>query len=125
MQLRAGLPYTPAMSCLFCRIAAGEIPATKVFEDDAIVAFEDLHPQAPMHVLVVPRAHISTVNDLATGHDALVGAMVRRAAAIAAERGYGASGFRTVFNCNADAGQTVFHIHLHVLGGRPLAWPPG
>ncbi len=113
------------MSCLFCRIATGEIPATLVFEDDDLVAFEDINPQAPMHVLVVPRAHISTVNDLAAGHDVLVGAMVRQAAAIAAERGYAASGFRTVFNCNADAGQTVFHIHLHVLAGRPLTWPPG
>ncbi len=113
------------MTCLFCRIAAGEIPATKVYEDDLMVAFNDIHPQAPMHVLIVPRAHISTVNDLAAEHDALVGAMVRRAAAIAEERGYAARGFRTVFNCNADAGQTVFHIHLHVLGGRSLAWPPG
>lgn len=113
------------MSCLFCRIAAGEIPAKKVFEDDALVAFEDINPQAPMHVLVVPRAHVATVNDLTPGHDALVGAMVRRAAAIAADRGYAGPGFRAVFNCNADAGQTVFHIHLHVLGGRALAWPPG
>ena len=125
MQLSWGLPYTPAMGCLFCRIAAGEIPATLGFEDDDLVAFEDINPHAPKHVLVVPRAHISTVNDLAPGHDVLVGAMVRRAVLIAAERGYAASGFRTVFNCNADAGQTVFHIHLHVLGGRPLAWPPG
>ncbi|HUU35813.1 MAG TPA: histidine triad nucleotide-binding protein [Vicinamibacterales bacterium] len=113
------------MSCLFCRIASGEIPATKVHEDDDLVAFEDINPQAPMHVLIVPRAHISTVNDLGAGHDALVGSMVRRAATIAAARGYAGSGFRTVFNCNADAGQTVFHVHLHVLGGRPLAWPPG
>ena len=113
------------MSCLFCRIAASEIPARKVFEDDDLVAFDDINPQAPMHVLVVPRAHIATVNDLAPEHDHLVGAMVRRAAAIAAERGYADTGFRTVFNCNAAAGQTVFHIHLHVLGGRALAWPPG
>ena len=113
------------MSCLFCRIAAGEIPAKKVYEDSDLVAFEDINPQAPMHVLIVPRAHISTVNDLGAGHDALVGAMVRRAGAIAAEHGHAAAGFRTVFNCNAAAGQTVFHIHLHVLGGRPLAWPPG
>jgi histidine triad (HIT) family protein len=119
------VPYTPAMSCLFCRIVAGEIPATTVFEDDDLVAFDDLNPQAPMHVLVVPRAHIPTVSDLGPGHDVLVGAMVRRAAAIAAERGYAESGFRTVFNCRADAGQTVFHLHLHVLGGRSLGWPPG
>lgn len=113
------------MSCLFCRIAAGEIPAKKVYEDDHLVAFEDINPQAPMHVLVVPREHIATVNDLDPAHDALVGSMVRRAGQIAAERGYAAPGFRTVFNCNAAAGQTVFHIHLHVLGGRNLAWPPG
>ncbi len=113
------------MDCLFCRIVSGEIPARTVYEDADLVAFEDLHPQAPLHVLVVPRSHIATVNELDAGHDALVGAMVRRAAAIAAERGYATSGFRTVFNCNADAGQSVPHIHLHVLGGRALTWPPG
>ena len=111
--------------CLFCRIVAGEIPAAKVFEDDRLIAFNDINPQAPMHVLVVPKAHIPSLNDLNVSHDALVGEMVRRAAAIAAERGYAERGYRTVFNCNAEAGQTVFHIHLHVLGGRPLAWPPG
>lgn len=111
--------------CLFCRIVAGEIPAAKVFEDDRLIAFNDINPQAPMHVLVVPKTHIPTLNDLKVSHDALAGEMIRRAAAIAAERGYAESGYRTVFNCNAGAGQTVFHIHLHVLGGRPLAWPPG
>lgn len=113
------------MSCLFCRIVAGEIPAARVYEDDQIIAFNDIHPQAPMHVLIVPRAHVATVNALEASHDALVGAMIRRAAAIAAERGYAERGFRTVFNCNAEAGQTVFHLHLHVLGGRTLGWPPG
>ncbi|MEP7116990.1 MAG: histidine triad nucleotide-binding protein [Acidobacteriota bacterium] len=113
------------MSCLFCRIAAGETPARTVFEDDDLVAFDDINPQAPMHVLVIPRAHLATVNDLSPENDRLVGAMVRRAAAIAADRGYAGTGFRTVFNCNPDAGQTVFHLHLHVLGGRTLAWPPG
>jgi histidine triad (HIT) family protein len=112
-------------ACLFCRIIAGEIPATKVYEDDRLVAFNDINPQAPMHVLIVPRQHVATLNDLDAGHDAIIGEMVRRAAAIAAERGYAASGFRTVFNCNAAAGQTVFHVHLHVLGGRTLTWPPG
>ena len=111
--------------CLFCRIIAGEIPATKVYEDDRVVAFNDINPQAPMHVLVVPRDHVSTLNDLDAKHDSTVGEMVRRGAAIAAERGFDASGYRTVFNCNADAGQAVFHIHLHVLGGRKMAWPPG
>jgi len=112
-------------TCLFCRIIAGEIPATKVYEDDTLVAFNDINPQAPMHVLIVPRVHVATLNDLGANHDAVVGAMVRRAAAIAAERGYAERGYRTVFNCNADAGQAVFHIHLHVLGGRTMGWPPG
>ena len=112
-------------TCLFCKIAAGKIPATKVYEDDTLIAFNDINPQAPMHVLVVPRRHIATLNDLGANHDGLVGSMVRGAAKIAAERGYSASGYRTVFNCNADAGQAVFHIHLHVLGGRKLGWPPG
>ena len=112
-------------NCLFCRIIAGEIPASKVFEDEQVIAFTDINPQAPMHVLVVPRLHVATLNDLTPEHDVLVGAMVRRAASLAAERGYSAGGFRTVFNCNADAGQTVFHLHLHVLGGRRMHWPPG
>lgn len=113
------------MSCLFCRIVAGEIPAAKVYEDDQLFAFNDINPQAPMHVLIVPKAHVATANELTEGHDALVGAMVRRAAAIARERGYDGSGFRTVINTNAQAGQSVFHLHLHVIGGRPMAWPPG
>jgi len=113
------------MSCLFCRIAAGEIPASIVYQDDRVVAFKDINPQAPLHVLVVPRGHIATLNDLSADEDALVGEMVRRAAAIAAEHGYAERGYRTVFNCNAEAGQTVFHIHLHVLAGRGLSWPPG
>lgn len=112
-------------SCLFCRIVTGEIPATKVFEDDDLIAFRDINPQAPMHVLVIPKVHIATVNDLTPAHEALVGAMVRCAAQVAKDHGFDATGYRTVFNCNAAAGQTVFHIHLHVLGGRTLAWPPG
>jgi histidine triad (HIT) family protein len=110
---------------LFCKIAAGEIPASKVYEDERLLAFNDLNPQAPMHVLVIPKRHIATLNDLAAGDDALVGAMVRTAAAIAKEKGYDGPGYRTVFNCNAQAGQTVFHVHLHVLGGRTMTWPPG
>jgi histidine triad (HIT) family protein len=111
--------------CLFCKIAAGEIPATIVHEDDTLVAFADLNPQAPLHVLVIPRRHISTLNDLADGDDVLVGSMQRAAAAVAKAHGYSERGFRTVMNCNADAGQTVFHIHLHMLAGRGLTWPPG
>jgi histidine triad (HIT) family protein len=113
------------MSCLFCRIVAGEIPASKVYEDDLVVAFGDINPQAPLHVLLIPREHVSTLNDLAPGHDALMGQLVRRAAAIAEAKGYAASGYRTVFNCNGDAGQTVFHVHLHLLAGRTFDWPPG
>ncbi len=113
------------MSCLFCRIIEGEIPASTVYEDADMLAFNDINPQAPMHVLIVPKKHLATLNDLVAADDRLVGAMVRRAAAIAQERGYGQSGYRTVFNTNAGAGQSVFHLHLHVLGGRPMAWPPG
>ena len=113
------------MACLFCRIAAGEVPASIVYQDDRLVAFNDINPQAPMHVLVIPRRHIDTLNALTTEDDEVVGEMVRRGASLANERGYGEGGYRTVFNCNADAGQTVFHIHRHVLGGRTFAWPPG
>ena len=113
------------MSCLFCRIVAGEIPASKVYEDDRLLAFADINPQAPLHVLIVPKRHIATLNDLTDADDDLVGAMVRTAATIAKEKGYDGPGYRSVFNCNAEAGQTVFHIHLHVLGGRRLTWPPG
>ncbi|MGE0043687.1 MAG: histidine triad nucleotide-binding protein [Vicinamibacterales bacterium] len=113
------------MDCLFCRIIAGDIPASKVYADDDLVAFNDINPQAPMHVLVVPKTHVATLNDLSPAEDALVGRMLRRAAAIAKERGFDGPGYRTVFNCNAQAGQTVFHLHLHVLGGRAMAWPPG
>lgn len=113
------------MDCLFCRIVAGEIPAKKVFENERLIAFDDIAPVAPMHVLVVPKEHIPTPNAIEPRHDALVGEMVRTAAALAAERGHAERGFRTVFNCNRDAGQTVFHLHLHVIGGRGMAWPPG
>lgn len=111
--------------CLFCRIAAREIPGDVVHEDERLVAFSDINPQAPTHVLIVPRRHISTLNDLTADDTELVGAMVRLAARIAADGGHAEAGYRTVFNCNAAAGQTVFHIHLHLLAGRNLAWPPG
>lgn len=111
--------------CLFCKIIAGEIPGTFVYQDDHVVAIRDINPQAAMHVLVIPRRHIATLNELTAEDDALVGEMTRRAAALAREHGHADRGYRTVFNCNADAGQTVFHIHMHVLGGRKLTWPPG
>jgi histidine triad (HIT) family protein len=113
------------MSCLFCRIVAGELPAKLIYQDDTLVAFHDINPQAPVHLLVVPRRHIPTLNDLSAEDDGLVGAMLRRATVIAHELGMAAGGYRTVFNCNRDAGQTVFHLHLHVLGGRRMHWPPG
>jgi histidine triad (HIT) family protein len=111
--------------CLFCKIVSRDIPAKILYEDDRLLAFEDLNPQAPLHVLLIPKAHIPSLNDLTPEHDAIVGEMTRRAAALAKERGYADRGFRTVFNTNRDAGQTVFHIHLHVLGGRSFHWPPG
>jgi histidine triad (HIT) family protein len=111
--------------CLFCKIIRREIPGKIVYEDDELLALEDINPQAPTHLLVVPKRHIESLNALEDGDDQIVGAIVRRAAAIAKERGISGGGYRTVFNTNRDAGQTVFHIHLHVLGGRSMAWPPG
>ena len=111
--------------CLFCKIVAGQIPATLVHEEADLIAFSDINPQAPLHALIVPRRHIATLNDLAPGDDALVGSMFRAAAALAQQHGYAERGYRTVFNCNREAGQTVFHIHLHLLAGRGLGWPPG
>ena len=111
--------------CLFCRIVRREIPSSIVYEDDRVLAFNDINPQAPTHVLIVPKRHIASLNDLNQEDDALVGELVRRAAAIAKERGIAAGGYRTVFNTNRDAGQTVFHLHLHLLGGRGMEWPPG
>ena len=111
--------------CLFCKIIAGEIPGHLVHEDRDVVVFKDINPQAPLHLLIVPRRHIATLNDLTPGDDGLIGAMFRRAAALAKQNGHADRGYRTVFNCNRDAGQTVFHIHLHLLAGRGLGWPPG
>jgi histidine triad (HIT) family protein len=111
--------------CLFCKIIAGDIPAALVHQDEGLVAFRDVNPQAPLHVLIVPKRHIPTLNDLVPGDDALVGSMFRRAAALAKDHGYDERGYRTVFNTNREAGQTVFHIHLHLLAGRGLSWPPG
>jgi histidine triad (HIT) family protein len=111
--------------CLFCKIANNEIPATIVYQDDELLAFEDISPQAPFHVLIIPRRHIATLDDLRDDDEALVGSLVGRAAKIARDEGHGQDGYRTVFNCNRGAGQTVFHIHLHLLAGRNLTWPPG
>ncbi|MFN8062907.1 MAG: histidine triad nucleotide-binding protein [Vicinamibacterales bacterium] len=127
MTLADGGPYRLGMSsaCVFCRIVAGEIPSTAVHDDEHVYAFADINPQAPLHLLVVPKRHIATLNDLSPEDDALVGEVVRTGSKLARERGYGERGYRLVFNCNRDAGQTVFHVHLHVLAGRGLTWPPG
>lgn len=111
--------------CLFCRIAAGKIPAKVVFSNASIVAFRDVNPQAPTHLLVIPRKHIDTLNDLGPEEVPLVGAMVQVAADLARQEGLADAGWRLVANCKEGAGQSVFHVHLHVLGGRRFAWPPG
>jgi histidine triad (HIT) family protein len=111
--------------CLFCKIIERKIPASVVYEDERVLAFNDINPQAPTHVLVIPKRHVASLNDVSVEDEQLVGELVRRAAAIAKDRGLSAGGYRTVFNTNRDAGQTVFHIHLHLLGGRSMAWPPG
>lgn len=112
-------------TCLFCKILNKEIPATLVYEDEHVVAFKDISPQAPMHVLVIPRQHIPTLNDVTPEQGVLVGYMFQAAQKIAVQFGVHQTGYRTVFNVNAGAGQTVYHLHLHVLGGRMLSWPPG
>jgi histidine triad (HIT) family protein len=111
--------------CLFCRIISGEIPAKKIFEDDIAVAFNDINPQAPTHVLVVPRKHIATLDDLTEDDSLLIGQTLVRAAQIARSLELSSEGYRTVINNGEAAGQTVFHIHIHLLGGRNLSWPPG
>ena len=111
--------------CLFCRISAKKIPADIIYEDSEAVAFNDINPQAPVHVLIVPKKHISTSLDITDEDNVLIGHLFRLAAKIAKEKGISERGFRLVMNTNADAGQTVFHIHLHLLGGRQMNWPPG
>ncbi|HOX06005.1 MAG TPA: histidine triad nucleotide-binding protein [Planctomycetota bacterium] len=113
------------MDCIFCKIAAGQIPAKKVFEDGEIVAFRDINPVAPTHVLIIPREHIETINDLEPGHAAIVGRLHLAARELARQEGLAERGYRLVFNCGPEAGQAVFHIHLHLIGGRKLSWPPG
>jgi histidine triad (HIT) family protein len=112
-------------SCLFCRIIAGEIPSKKVFEDGDFFAFRDINPQAPVHVLLIPKRHIPMVSALAPEDAEAMGAMMLRAAEIARTEGIAESGFRLVINNGESASQTVFHIHLHILGGRTFGWPPG
>jgi histidine triad (HIT) family protein len=112
-----------ADDCLFCRIVRREIPATLVFEDDDVVAFRDINPQAPTHIVIVPREHVASLNDVDDA--AQIGRLSLAAARLARSEGIAESGYRTVVNTNRDAGQTVFHVHLHLIGGRRMAWPPG
>jgi histidine triad (HIT) family protein len=112
-------------NCLFCKILAGDIPADIVYESETAIAFRDINPHAPTHVLIIPRKHIATINEIAEEDQALIGSLYSAAREIAAAQGIAEDGFRTVMNCNEGAGQTVFHIHLHLLGGRAFSWPPG
>jgi len=111
--------------CLFCKIASKEIPAQLAYEDDQVLAFDDIHPAAPVHVLVVPRKHIATLNDAQPADDAVLGKLMTVAARVARDRGIAESGWRVTVNVGRDAHQLVFHVHLHLMGGRPFGWPPG
>ncbi len=111
--------------CLFCKIVNKEIPGDIVYENQRILAFRDIIPQAPTHILIIPKKHIKTINDISEDEQVILGEIVHRAAKLAWEEGIADSGYRTVFNCNEDGGQSVYHIHLHLLGGRPMNWPPG
>ncbi len=112
------------MDCLFCKIAAGQIASRKVWEDARILAFEDIHPAAPTHILLIPKQHISGMDAAEAAHDELLGYLQRMAAQLARERKL-TGGYRIVVNAGPDAGQSVFHLHVHLLGGRPMSWPPG
>jgi histidine triad (HIT) family protein len=111
--------------CIFCRVVAGEIPADIVYRDDRAVAFRDINPQAPVHALVIPREHLDSLDDASARDESLLGHLLRVAARVANEQGLSESGYRTIINTGAGAGQSVFHLHLHVVGGRRLGWPPG
>ena len=111
--------------CLFCKIVDGDIPADIVYESETAIGFRDINPQAPIHMVVIPRQHIATINDIEPADEAQVGSLLSAARQIAADEGLAEDGYRAVMNCNAAAGQTVFHIHLHVIGGRQMGWPPG
>ncbi len=113
------------ISCIFCKIVAGEIPSTRVFEDDMCIAFNDLSPQAPTHLLIVPREHFDSLDKAKTEHKATLGHLLLTAANIARDTGFAEDGYRVVINTNADGGQTVFHLHVHLLAGRPFVFPPG
>ena len=111
--------------CLFCRIVNKEIPAEIVFENDKLLAFKDIDPQAPVHILIIPKEHITTTNDLSDKHKELIADINLTAIKLASDNNIAEEGYRTVFNCNKKGGQAVYHIHLHLLGGRQMKWPPG
>ena len=111
--------------CLFCKMVSGEIQPDVVHETDEVLAFRDINPQAPTHILIIPKRHISTINDIGPGDAGLIGGIFLAAREIAVQEGIAESGYRTLFNCNKDGGQDVYHIHLHLLGGRRMGWPPG
>lgn len=113
------------MHCIFCNIIQGESLADKVYEDDTILAFNDILPRAPIHQLIVPKKHIATLNDLTENDTELAGKLIQTARHLAEKAGVAQSGYRLIMNCNAEGGQVVFHLHVHLLGGRPLHWPPG
>jgi histidine triad (HIT) family protein len=112
------------MSCLFCKIAEKEIPADIVYEDDKVIAFRDINPQAPTHLLIIPKQHIATINEISANDCEVVGILSMTAAKLAKAYGFDESGYRCVMNCNQHGGQTVFHLHMHLLGGKPMGWPP-
>jgi histidine triad (HIT) family protein len=114
-----------SQDCLFCRIVAGTIDARIIHQDDKVVAFHDINPQAPRHILICPKEHLATLNEVTPAHEALMGRVVRTAADLAKKHGDSEAGYRLVANCQAGAGQSVFHIHFHLLGGRRFTWPPG
>lgn len=111
--------------CPFCRVVDGRLPADMVYQDEYVVAFNDINPKAPIHILVIPRQHVETLNEVSESHGGLMDRMYGAARRIAEEQGFAERGYRTVINCNRDAGQTVYHLHLHVLAGRLMSWPPG
>ena len=111
--------------CLFCKIRDGETPGDIVYENDHVLAFNDINPVAPTHILIIPKEHISTLNDLEENHTQTMGELILAAKKIAESKGFSEAGYRTVFNCNENGQQTVFHIHLHLIGGRQMSWPPG
>ena len=112
-------------NCLFCKIIAGEIPSTKVYEDESVLAFLDIEPQAPKHIIIIPKEHISSANEITEENSAVIAKVFEAAAKIAKEQGFSEDGYRIVNNCGKDGGQTVGHIHFHLLAGRNLTWPPG